>query len=195
MLLDATAPDDPRYPLLKKVERQTFRASRIVNSLLSLARNHAIDAQPLDVAELVRECLELLRDRIEAHRIRVVLENGQPAIVTGADGELQQVFTNLFQNAIEAMQDGGMLRVGITAAEPWVEIAVDDSGPGISPGLRERVFEPFYSTKQRIGGSGLGLSISHEIIRRHGGELALTERPDGPGCRFVVRLRAARRPG
>jgi signal transduction histidine kinase len=91
------------------------------------------------------------------------------------------------------MRDGGLLRVSIAAGDPWVEVTIDDSGPGISPSLRERVFEPFYSTKQRTGGSGLGLSISHEIIRRHGGELLLVDRPDGPGSRFVVRLRTARR--
>ncbi|HVR29041.1 MAG TPA: ATP-binding protein [Thermoanaerobaculia bacterium] len=194
MLLAATDATDPRYELLKKVERQTFRASRIVNSLLSLARNQAIDAQPVDVGELVDECLELLHDRTEAQGIEVEVQKGaEPAIATGADGELQQVFTNLFQNAIEAQDGGGLLRVGVSVANPWIEISVDDGGPGISPALRERVFEPFYSTKQRSGGSGLGLSISHEIIRRHGGELQLEERPDGPGCRLLVRLRAVSR--
>ncbi len=59
--------------------------------------------------------------------------------------------------------------------------------------MRERIFQPFYSTKQRAGGTGLGLSISYEIVRRHGGELRDRGPPDGPGCRFVVRLRPARR--
>ena len=71
MLLDATPSEDPRYPLLKKVERQTFRASRIVNSLLKLARNQDVEATPIDVSELVSECLELLRDRTEALGIKV----------------------------------------------------------------------------------------------------------------------------
>jgi len=194
MLLASTDADDPRYALLKKVERQSFRASRIVNSLLSLARNQTIDAQPVDLGELVGECLELLHDRMDAQGILVEVRGGdRPAIAAGADGELQQVFTNLFQNAIEAMDEGGLLRVEITGDDGWIEVAIDDDGSGISPALRERVFEPFYSTKQRTGGSGLGLSISHEIIRRHGGELRLEERPDGPGCRFVVRVPAARR--
>jgi two-component system, NtrC family, sensor kinase len=191
MLLASTDQQDPRYPLLKKVERQTFRASRIVNSLLKLARNQEVESQPIEVEELLAECLELLRDRIEAHRIRVeIVSATAPAIANGSDGELQQVFTNLFQNAIEAMHDGGTLRVSTRLADPWIEVAVDDTGPGVSPAARERIFEPFYSTKQRTGGSGLGLSISHEIIRRHGGELALEDRPDGPGSRFLVRLRA-----
>jgi hypothetical protein len=194
MLLASTDSGDPRYPLLKKVERQTFRASRIVNSLLKLARNQAVETNPVDVTELVGECLELLRDRIEALRIRVVMDNGTGhPIVNGSDGELQQVFTNLLQNAIEAMHDGGTLRVSTRLTGPWIEVAIDDTGPGIDPAARERVFEPFYSTKQRAGGTGLGLSISHEIVRRHGGELAIEDRPDGPGCRFVVRLRPARR--
>jgi signal transduction histidine kinase len=194
MLLEATPSEDPRYPLLKKVERQTFRASRIVNSLLKLARNQKVEASPVDVSELVTECLELLRDRTETLRIRVETSNGNgPAIVNGSDGELQQVFTNLLQNAIEAMQGGGSLRVSTRRIDDWIEVAIDDSGPGIDASARERVFEPFFSTKQRAGGTGLGLSISHEIVRRHGGELAIEDRPDGPGCRFVVRLRPARR--
>jgi PAS domain S-box-containing protein len=193
MLLDATESSDPRYPLLKKVERQTFRASRIVNSLLKLARNQEVESTPVDVRELVSECLELLRDRTEALRIRVESNGDGAAIVAGSDGELQQVFTNLLQNAIEAMHDGGTLRVTTRLADPWVEVAIDDTGPGIDGAVRERVFEPFYSTKQRAGGTGLGLSISHEIVRRHGGELSIEDRPDGPGCRFVVRLRPARR--
>jgi two-component system, NtrC family, sensor kinase len=195
MLLASTDQNDPRYPLLKKVERQTFRASRIVNSLLKLARNQEVEARPIDVQEMVGECFDLLRDRMEANGIQAEINHaGGPAIASGSDGELQQVFTNLLQNGIEAMPHGGMLRVETRTTDPWIEVRIDDSGPGISPQVRERVFEPFYSTKQRTGGSGLGLSISHEIIRRHGGELALEDRPDGPGCRFVVRLRPARRP-
>jgi signal transduction histidine kinase len=83
--------------------------------------------------------------------------------------------------------------VSTTPSGAWIEVAIDDSGPGIDPAARDRVFEPFYSTKSRAGGTGLGLSISHEIVRRHGGELAIEDRPDGQGCRFVVRLRPARR--
>jgi PAS domain S-box-containing protein len=194
MLLDATPSEDPRYPLLKKVERQTFRASRIVNSLLKLARNQEVEARPINVSELVSECLELLRDRTETLGIKV---EATPAtsetIAVGSDGELQQVFTNLLQNAIEAMHGGGTLRVTTQRTDAWIEVAIDDSGPGIDAAARERVFEPFYSTKSRAGGTGLGLSISHEIVRRHGGELAIEDRPDGPGCRFVVRLKPARR--
>jgi signal transduction histidine kinase len=192
MLLASTAEEDPRYPLLKKVERQTFRASRIVNSLLNLARNQEVETAPIDVVELVAECLDLLRDRTEAQGIRVEAVNRRaPLYANGSDGELQQVLTNLLQNAIEAMPRGGVLRVETRLSQPWIEVVVDDTGPGISPQARERVFEPFYSTKQRSGGTGLGLSISHEIVRRHGGELTLEDRPGGPGCRFVIRLRPA----
>jgi signal transduction histidine kinase len=194
MLLDSTDRDDPRYPLLEKVERQTFRASRIVNSLLRLARNQQVEEQSIDVGELVKECLDLLRDRIEAERLHLetVAAEG-PAIAMGSDAELQQVFTNLFLTAIEAMDEGGTLRVETRVVDSWIEVTVDDTGPGISQAARERVFEPFYSTKQRTGGTGLGLSISHEIIRRHGGELAIEDRLDGRGTRFLVRLRAAGR--
>lgn len=195
MLLECTGEQDPRYPLLKKVERQTFRASRIVNSLLSLARNEDGEPQPLDLGKVVDDSLELLQQRIEKWRIRVeVRGRDEELVVRGFDGQLHQVFTNLFQNAIEAMkEEGGTLRVDFDAVDSWIEVGVEDTGPGIPAAMRQRIFEPFYTTKQEAGGTGLGLSISHEIVRRHGGELRLEEMEPSTGCRFVVRLPATAR--
>ena len=185
MLLSTTANEDPRYDLLKKVERQTFRASRIVNSLLSLARNQdKLAPQQVDIGELIHESAELLADNAEATGVELDIElPEQRPYVDGSDGQIQQVFTNLFQNALDAMSNGGgQLRVRVTADEDWIETTVEDSGPGIDPEHRDRIFEPFYSTKQSSGGSGLGLSISHEIVRRHGGELRLEDSEEGRGC-------------
>jgi len=189
MLLDTTERSDPRYPLLEKVERQTFRASRIVNSLLELARNKQVAAAPVDLAELVAECLELLHERIESTGIRVEVRNeAQSAIANGSDGELQQVFTNLFLNAMDAMSDtGGRLTIEAVPGAAKVTVRVQDSGPGIPADKLERIFQPFYSTKLNRGGTGLGLSISYEIVRRHGGDLRVASQP-GEGACFLVEL-------
>ena len=191
MLIQDTDPDDPRYSLLRKVERQTFRASRIVNSLLSLARDQEIDLEPVDLHELIEESLELVQEQMQTNRVEAELRAPEGAsVVAGSDDQLQQVFTNLFLNAIEAMKvEGGRLRVDIEEDDDFVNVIVRDTGPGIASAERERIFEPFFSTKQNSGGSGLGLSISHEIIRRHGGELQLENGEVAAGCRFRVKLR------
>ncbi|HYX24799.1 MAG TPA: ATP-binding protein, partial [Thermoanaerobaculia bacterium] len=189
MLLEETEPSDPHYDILKKVERQTFRASRIVNNLLEFARNRQKEKKAVTVAPLIGECLDLLGERLGQRGIELQWapprENVQ---VLGCDGELQQVFTNLILNAVDAMHDtGGRLTVDLMASDSQVLVRVQDSGPGIPPEKLERIFQPFYSTKLSRGGTGLGLSISFEIVRRHGGDLRVVSRP-GEGACFLVEL-------
>jgi two-component system, NtrC family, sensor kinase len=189
LLLDETPQSDPHYDILKKVERQTFRAARIVNNLLEFARRRQNEPKPVEVAPLITECLDLLNDRIGKRRI--VLDWTPPAEkvqVVGCDGELQQVFTNLIVNAVDAMSEtGGRLELTLEADASMVRVRVCDSGPGIPPEKLEMIFQPFYSTKLNRGGTGLGLSISYDIVRRHGGDLKVVSRP-GEGACFVVEL-------
>ncbi|HEX9940891.1 MAG TPA: ATP-binding protein [Thermoanaerobaculia bacterium] len=189
MLLEDTAPSDPHYEILKKVERQTFRAARIVNNLLEFARKRQNEPKPVAVAPLLCECLDLLGERIGKRRIELDWTPPAEKIqVMGCDGELQQVFTNLILNAIDAMSDtGGRLSVGLEAGDATVAVRVQDSGPGIPPDKLEMIFQPFYSTKLNRGGTGLGLSISYEIVRRHGGDLRVVSQP-GEGACFLVEL-------
>jgi signal transduction histidine kinase len=189
MLLEDTAPNDPHYEILKKVERQTFRAARIVNNLLEFARKRQNEPKPVAVAPLVSECLDLLSERIGKRRIEVDWAPPEEKIqVRGCDGELQQVFTNLVLNAIDAMNEtGGRLSLGVSADDARVTVRVQDTGPGIPPEKLEMIFQPFYSTKLSRGGTGLGLSISYEIVRRHGGDLRVLSLP-GEGACFLVEL-------
>jgi len=189
MLLEDTAPSDPHYELLKKVERQTFRAARIVNNLLEFARKRQNEKKPVTLAPLVNECLDLLGDRLGKRRIEIAWTAPEEKIqVMGCDGELQQVLSNLILNAMDAMSEkGGKLTVGIEAAGSTVTARVCDSGPGIPPDKLEMIFQPFYSTKLNRGGTGLGLSISYEIVRRHGGDLRVVSQP-GEGACFLMEL-------
>lgn len=192
MLLSETPEDDPRYDLLKKVERQTFRAARIVNNLLELSRDRQKEKRPVALEPLLRESLDLLADR--RRRIELDFRPGsEPATVVGCDGELQQVFTNLFVNAFDAL-DGETpadrtprLTVEFENGDARVRVRVRDNGPGIPPEKLEAIFQPFYSTKLNRGGTGLGLAISREIVRRHGGDLQVESRP-GEGACFTVEL-------
>jgi signal transduction histidine kinase len=188
MLLSDTPEGDPRRELLEKVETQTFRAARIVNNLLDFARDRSDEQRPILIAPLVNESLVLLKERLLASRVRLDWKQpGDEIRVQGNGGELQQVFTNLVINAIDAVEDEGHLRVHIEADDRWVWISVEDDGPGIPIAELEKIFQPFYSTKLTKGGTGLGLSISYNIIRRHEGEIRVMSHP-GEGSRFIVEL-------
>ena len=142
------------------------------------------------LAPLVGESLDLLGDRFASGGIEVDCQPPAEDAVTvmGCDGELQQVFTNLIVNAVDAMNEtGGRLTVDLEASGALVTLRVQDSGPGIPPDKLEMIFQPFYSTKLNRGGTGLGLSISYEIVRRHGGDLRVVSRP-GEGACFLVEL-------
>jgi two-component system NtrC family sensor kinase len=194
MLLEDTAPSDPHYEILKKVERQTFRAARIVNNLLEFARKRQNEKKPVTLAPLLTECLDLLGDRLGKRRIELDWTPPEEKVqVMGCDGELQQVFTNLIVNAMDAMiETGGKLTVRIDTDNSGrdsgkVTARVCDSGPGIPSDKLDMIFQPFYSTKLNRGGTGLGLSISYEIVRRHGGDLRVVSQP-GEGACFLVEL-------
>jgi signal transduction histidine kinase len=191
MLLEETAESDPHYDILKKVERQTFRAARIVNNLLEFAKDRQNERRPVALAPLVTESLDLLGDRPGRRRIEVDWRPPAETIsVLGCDGELQQVLTNLLLNALQAMasmSEPGRLTVRLEADAENARVHVEDTGPGIPPERLARIFEPFYSTKLASGGTGLGLAISHDIVRRHGGSLEASSEP-GRGTRFTVEL-------
>jgi signal transduction histidine kinase len=189
MLLDETTPDDPHFSILKKVEKQTFRAARIVNNLLGFARQRPGGRAKVDMKEVIDESLDLLHERFNKRGVRLRWHSELDAAeVSGNEGELQQVFTNLAVNAIDAMAGkGGELEVRLEADEETVRILLDDQGPGIPEADLEKIFQPFYSTKIGQGGTGLGLSISHNIIAQHGGTLSAMNRAEG-GCRFEVSL-------
>ena len=200
MLLSDTPEGHPHHEILKKVERQTFRAARIVNNLLEFARDRQKEQRPIALAPLLAECVDLLGERLEKRRIEMVWElptaDDPDVVVMGCDGELQQVFTNLIVNAVDAMAPtagapgfpgscnrpaGCRLTIRLETAGDRARVLVQDTGPGIPPEKLEAIFQPFYSTKLNRGGTGLGLSISSEIVRRHGGRLEAVSRPCQPG--------------
>jgi hypothetical protein len=188
MLIAETPESDPRLDLLRKVEKQTFRAARIVNNLLELARDRQGEARDIDLGELLAECADLLRERLAKRQVRVHLERPTARhLVQGNDGELQQVFTNLMLNAMDAMSGGGDLHLAIRAEAGKILATVRDTGPGIPEAAREKIFQPFYTTKVGQGGTGLGLAISQSIIERHGGTLRADNHPS-VGAEFTVEL-------
>lgn len=192
MLLEETPEDDPRHQTLRKMERQTFRAARIVTSLLEFARHRGSDQRPVSLLAPLTEALEEQRERMAERKIMLSVGAGGPTTsediqVRGNETELAQVFVNLTTNAMDAMPSGGRLAVSFEADEHLVRVRFEDTGVGIPPEAIERVFQPFFSTKLTEGGTGLGLSISYEIVRRHGGTLRVSSTPAVGSC-FIVEL-------
>jgi two-component system, NtrC family, sensor kinase len=190
LLLAETGPTDPRRELLEKVERQTFRASRIVSNLLDFARKPGRERRPLELGALISETAELLRERMQAKQVLLDWQRpAEPVHVEGSEGELQQVLTNLMLNAVDATSagGGGRLRVELARAHGQAVVAVSDDGPGIPDDQRAQIFQPFFTTKRGQGGTGLGLSICYSIVEQHGGRIGFENLPEG-GCRFHFEL-------
>jgi PAS domain S-box-containing protein len=191
MLLEGADPEDPRTRLLEKIERQTFRAAKIVNGLLNLSRQNVPaggDRAPVDVNAVINDVLGLLEHQLEVGRIKVRRELASPSpLVIGAEHKLQQVFLNLFLNARDAMPKGGWLSIAGRVENGRAVIEVSDTGSGIPSEHLARIYDPFFTTKSIGQGTGLGLSITYGIVREHEGTINV-ESTVGQGTRFTVSL-------
>jgi PAS domain S-box-containing protein len=188
MLLKETPPEDLRYKVLKKIEKQSFRASSIVDSLLNLARVRDSDFQEVDVNGLMLETLSLLDHQFRKTSIDVKLDLDPVLPSTVANGgKLQQVFMNLFLNAKDAMPEGGQLRVGTHCEDSQLVVKIEDTGMGISDENLKRIYDPFFTTKEVGKGTGLGLSVCYGIIQEHSGRISVKSRP-GLGSAFRLQL-------
>jgi two-component system, NtrC family, sensor kinase len=188
LLLERSAPDDPQTQLLEKIEQQTFRAAKIVNSLLNLARPSGGETGPVDVNAVIGDILSLLEHQFRIGRIQVRKDLGDPAVVVrGVEFKLQQVFLNLFLNARDAMPKGGWVSVSTRTAGADAIIEVSDTGVGIPPEHLARIYDPFFTTKPEGRGTGLGLSVTYGIVQEHGGSLAC-DSAIGQGTRFRLVL-------
>ena len=191
MLLQGAAPDDPSTKVLEKIEKQTFRAAKIVNGLLNLARPAQVDSGPVDVNAVVNDVLSLLEHQLRTGSIQVRKELAAVSpIVQGIEYKLQQVFLNLFLNARDAMPSGGWLTVVTRAGAGEAVVEVADTGSGIPADHLSRIYDPFFTTKDIGKGTGLGLSITYGIVQEHGGTITC-ESSVGQGTRFTLRLPVA----
>jgi len=169
------------------VVREADRARQIIHSLLTFARPQPVEREVLDVNPVVRRALEAFRWDV-GQVVLVPRFYPDPLWVRANAVQLQQVFTNIVQNALQAMGSGpGTLRVSTDRVGDCAVVEFADTGPGIPPEYLGRVFDPFFTTKKLGEGTGLGLSISYGIVRDHGGTIRAHNRPEGGAC-FTVEL-------
>ena len=189
MLLEGSNPDDPSTKILEKIERQTFRAAKIVNGLLNLARPGRSDASgPVDVNVVINDVLALLDHQLSeaSVKVRKQLIVG-PVLVQGIEFKLQQVFLNLFLNARDAMSFGGWLGVETKIEAGKAVVVVTDTGSGIPQEILSRIYDPFFTTKVPGQGTGLGLSVTYGVMQEHNGTIECKSEP-GKGANFTLTI-------
>jgi two-component system NtrC family sensor kinase len=171
---------------LALVERETARCGDIVRNLLLFSRSHQVEAKAESLPEIVDRCLKLSGHRAELLKVHVEVrvEDDLPPVFCDGN-QVEQACLVLIMNSLDAMPDGGELTVSIARAPDGdhVRLTVKDTGSGIPPEIRSRVFEPFFSTKEQMQGTGLGLAVLYGIIHRHHGKLDFSSQP-GKGTTF-----------
>jgi PAS domain S-box-containing protein len=182
-------PETVRGPLeeLAGVARtEVERLDTIIRQFLRALRPTQPVLRPEQPTEVLQETLALLKTEFENRRIAVSVDipDAVPAVHLDRS-QVKQVFFNLIKNALEAMPDGGELKIAFGVGDAYVDIAFSDTGKGIAPEELRRVFEPYHTTKAK--GSGLGLMIVQRIIEEHGGEIELSSKPAEGTC-FKIRL-------
>jgi two-component system sensor histidine kinase HydH len=198
---EKTSGDPTRAEMTQTIARETTRLERLVNDLLTYGRPRPPERQAMDLAALVDRVLPLLGPAAaEAGvTVRANVARGIPPI-SGDPEQLQQLFGNLLLNAIQAMPNGGVVRVSAVTSpstssraasapgdQTWIDVCVEDSGPGIPEADVPHIFEPFFTT--RVKGTGLGLAICRQIAEAHGGTIRIASTGPG-GTRIQVTLPA-----
>jgi two-component system sensor histidine kinase PilS (NtrC family) len=185
VLVGAERPPEMRDRLASIVLRESARLNEIIKGFLEYARPAPLVLAAADVAESLDEILVLIEHRAAPGSLKIVREFSSPLTVTVDPQQFRQAIWNLCLNAVQAMPEGGELRVGASVHDGRLEVRVTDTGEGIALDDLPHVFEPFFSTKDQ--GTGLGLALVHRIVQDHGGEVEVQSVP-GAGTTFVVGL-------
>ena len=171
---------------LKIIDDEVARCKAITTSMLSFVRKTSYEKRDVDVNFLVNKTLEIVNFQGRLKDVEVRKEYDGMLIAHGSEGELRQVLLIIILNALDAMEDRGVLTIATGAEDNRVFVEISDTGPGIDPELRQRIFDSFFTTKSEKGGIGLGLSIAYKIVKDHNGDILVSS--NGVGTTFRVIL-------
>jgi len=185
--LQAKQEDETSRKLLAAAIEETGRIDEIVSALLSFSRPTEIKRERHDLREVLEESLDLVAFQARKNKVAVRRQFPDAALpIQGDKSQLKQLFLNIFLNAIQAMPDGGELRVEARQKDGQkAAVTVADTGEGIPEENMDRIFDPFFTTKK--SGTGLGLSIGYNIVKSHRGDIEVKSRP-GPGTTILITL-------
>lgn len=179
--------DDPDSPdeRFDYIAEEVDRLDTVLRGYLGFARDDPAELEPVELTPLVQRTLKLMRPELDAPGVQLDVQLPERCTVRGDPQRLQQMTMNLVLNAVQAMPEGGVLRVRLRTEAECARLSFVDNGPGIPTTLRDRVLEPFFTTKER--GSGLGLAVVRRIVEQHAGSLVIGRGVDG-GARVDIRL-------
>ncbi|MEW6041988.1 MAG: ATP-binding protein, partial [Elusimicrobiota bacterium] len=198
LILANEKPGTQNYNDLQEIEKAVFRCKRIIGSLLSFARQENFNLKSVNVNDILEETFVLYGRQLELKNIKIVkhMTDNIPSVL-GDFQQMMQVFLNIFNNAKDAMPEGGTFTVTTNAVtdkdgKEMVEITFTDTGTGIVPDIIDKIFDPFFTTKPVNKGTGLGLSVCLGIINKHDGKIDVRSEP-GQGSTFSILLPAQKR--
>lgn len=190
LLQDFDPPQTPREHRarlrLDRMQRECSSLKELLNGFLQFLRAGEREDERIRLNELVRDFVAYFRTVARASDVELVahLDDELPLLV-GNSALLHQMLLNLAQNAVDAMPEGGRIEILTRLAGTSVELSIIDSGPGIAPEARDKIFQPFFSTRR--SGTGLGLAVVRRIVQSHGGTITCDSEP-GKGTRFTIRF-------
>ncbi|GAB4411994.1 MAG: ATP-binding protein [Thermodesulfovibrionales bacterium] len=179
-----TADPEFKKELLSQIESETDRARDIVRSILDYSKTGTREV--VNISNLVREAIKFIKAEVPP-KVELALEIPEDITVEADPQQLKQVFLNLIKNSIEAMDGEGKVTISAKHHDPHIEIRVTDTGKGMSQEVLSKIFDPFFTTKEGRKGYGLGLFVTHNIIKEHGGTIDVQSSP-GHGTTFLIRL-------
>ena len=185
ILRDGVAADDPKLEFAEILIREVDRLNQVLEDFLRFAKPRPVETGHFSLGEVVNDVLDLTRQQALRSQIEVQVELDEERELPGRGEQIKQALLNLVLNAIQAMPSGGILKVSSTNFEHKIHIQVSDNGPGIAAENRERIFNPFVTT--RDSGTGLGLAITQRIVQGHGGHIVLSSTL-GQGASFTISL-------
>jgi signal transduction histidine kinase len=183
-LLDNPGGKDNRE-LIVKMQDQVLRANKIVRTLLDFSRQKGQQALPVDLNQVLDESLALGEHKLKKKSIVLRRENEFKRRVHGFPTRLQQLFINLFINAIDAIDDEGWISISGDETDEQVTVRFKDNGHGIRDRELEKIFDPFFTTKEVGQGTGLGLAIVYNIVKEHYGDIEVHSKV-GHGTTFII---------
>jgi len=174
---------------MQKIVNATLHAREVVRKLMLFSRQVPPKMVPLDLNKLIEEGLYFLENRCEKQGVEIIrkLQPGLPRVIADP-GQIHQVLVNLSVNAMQAMPEGGLITIKTRADRDNVEISIADTGVGMDEDVLQKIFMPFFTTKDIDQGTGLGLSVVHGIISAHNAEISVKSKP-GKGSEFKIKMK------
>ncbi|MBR9974609.1 MAG: PAS domain S-box protein [Bacteroidetes bacterium] len=171
--------------LASTIRSEVQRVNRIITQFLEFARPPRLDMRPCDLTTLLSASLDIVRSQAAAREVTLPLITDAPTMVLADRERMTQVLLNIYQNALDAVEPGGMVKTVICAQGSMVAVSIADNGHGMPEDVRKNIFNLYFTTK--TSGTGLGLSIVHQIVNEHGGEIHVASNEDG-GSTFQILL-------